>query len=51
MCERSLSARGGYGANYLLKGLDLKKIRAHPKIFVGYSDFTTLLTYFTMPLA
>jgi muramoyltetrapeptide carboxypeptidase len=39
-------ARGGYGANYLLKGLDLKKIRAHPKIFVGYSDLTTLLTYF-----
>jgi muramoyltetrapeptide carboxypeptidase len=39
-------ARGGYGANYLLKELDLKKIRAHPKIFVGYSDLTTLLTYF-----
>jgi muramoyltetrapeptide carboxypeptidase len=39
-------ARGGYGANYLLKELDLEKIRAHPKIFVGYSDITTLLTYF-----
>jgi muramoyltetrapeptide carboxypeptidase len=39
-------ARGGYGANYLLKELDLGKIRAHPKIFVGYSDITTLLTYF-----
>jgi muramoyltetrapeptide carboxypeptidase len=39
-------ARGGYGANYLLKELDLKKIRAHPKSFVGYSDITTLLTYF-----
>lgn len=39
-------ARGGYGANYLLKELDLEKIRAHPKIFVGYSDTTTLLTYF-----
>src|ERR1035437_9139997 len=38
-------ARGGYGANYLLKELDLEKIRAHPKIFVGYSDITTLLTY------
>src|SRR6266404_462328 len=41
-----LCARGGYGANYLLPMLDLKKIRAHPKIFVGYSDLTTLLTYF-----
>jgi len=39
-------ARGGYGANYLLKNLDIEKIRAHPKIFVGYSDITTLLTCF-----
>jgi muramoyltetrapeptide carboxypeptidase len=38
-------ARGGYGANYLLDTLDLENIRAHPKIFVGYSDITTLLTY------
>ena len=40
-------ARGGYGANYLLGALDLEKIKAHPKIFVGYSDITTLLTYST----
>ncbi len=40
-------ARGGYGSNYLLERLDLEKIKAHPKIFVGYSDLTTLLTYFT----
>jgi muramoyltetrapeptide carboxypeptidase len=39
-------ARGGYGANYLLQALDLEKIKEHPKIFVGYSDITTLLTYF-----
>jgi muramoyltetrapeptide carboxypeptidase len=39
-------ARGGYGANYLLQALNWEKIRAHPKIFVGYSDVTTLLTYF-----
>jgi muramoyltetrapeptide carboxypeptidase len=39
-------ARGGYGTNYLLQALDLEKIKAHPKIFVGYSDVTTLLTYF-----
>jgi muramoyltetrapeptide carboxypeptidase len=38
-------ARGGYGANYLLKVLDLDTIRHHPKIFVGYSDITTLLTH------
>ncbi|HWW15857.1 MAG TPA: LD-carboxypeptidase [Candidatus Dormibacteraeota bacterium] len=40
-------ARGGYGANYLLEALDMEKIKAHPKIFVGYSDLTTLLTYFS----
>jgi muramoyltetrapeptide carboxypeptidase len=40
-----ICARGGYGANYLLDTIDLEKIKAHPKIFVGYSDITTLLTY------
>jgi muramoyltetrapeptide carboxypeptidase len=39
-------ARGGYGANYLLPLLDLEKIKSNPKIFVGYSDQTALLTYF-----
>jgi muramoyltetrapeptide carboxypeptidase len=40
-----ICARGGYGANYLLETLNLEIIKAHPKIFVGYSDITTLLTY------
>ncbi len=42
-----LCARGGYGCNYLLEELDMAKLAAHPKIFVGYSDATTLLTYMT----
>ena len=42
-----LCARGGYGANYLLNDLDIENIQANPKIFVGYSDLTCLLTYFT----
>ncbi len=41
-----LCARGGYGSNYLLRALDPAKIVAHPKIFVGYSDVTTLLACF-----
>ena len=41
-----LCARGGYGSNYLLNKLNLQKIARHPKIFVGYSDNTTLLTHF-----
>jgi len=39
-------ARGGYGTNYLLHELDVASLRRHPKIFVGYSDITTLLTWF-----
>ena len=44
-----LCARGGYGSNYLLPLLDrvaIAKIAANPKIFVGYSDLTSLLTRF-----
>src|SRR5258706_1672546 len=40
-----LCARGGYGCNYLLEHLDLDLVRRHPKIFIGYSDITTLLTW------
>jgi muramoyltetrapeptide carboxypeptidase len=45
-------ARGGYGSNYLLpapdtKTIDLETIARHPTIFVGYSDLTTLLTWFS----
>jgi len=39
-------ARGGYGSNYLLEKVDISKIAANPKIFVGYSDLTSLMTYF-----
>jgi muramoyltetrapeptide carboxypeptidase len=33
-------ARGGAGVIGLLQGLDLDLLRAHPKVFVGYSDLT-----------
>jgi muramoyltetrapeptide carboxypeptidase len=39
-----ICARGGYGANYLLAQLNFEMFRQHPKIFIGYSDNTTLLT-------
>jgi muramoyltetrapeptide carboxypeptidase len=38
-------ARGGYGCNYLLPHIDVEIVRRHPKIFAGYSDVTTLLTW------
>jgi muramoyltetrapeptide carboxypeptidase len=37
--------RGGYGAQRLLPYLDAATIHAHPKIFVGSSDLTSLLLY------
>jgi len=36
------SGRGGYGTMRILDRLDYKKIRAHPKILVGFSDITGL---------
>jgi muramoyltetrapeptide carboxypeptidase len=35
-----MALRGGYGSNYLLDGLDLAIIAAHPKPFFAYSDLT-----------
>lgn len=34
--------RGGYGSNRLIELLDFEVINRNPKIFVGYSDITTL---------
>jgi muramoyltetrapeptide carboxypeptidase len=42
-----ICARGGYGANYLLPKINPAIVAAHPKIFVGYSDITSLLTWFS----
>jgi muramoyltetrapeptide carboxypeptidase len=37
-----LCLRGGYGSARVLPLIDYRQIRAHPKIFVGYSDITSL---------
>ena len=34
--------RGGYGCNRIVERIDFELIKSHPKIFVGYSDITTL---------
>ena len=36
------AVRGGYGASQLLDRIDYELIRAHPKVFLGYSDITAL---------
>lgn len=37
--------RGGYGSQRLIPHLDPALIMAHPKVFLGYSDVTSLLLY------
>ncbi len=41
-----LAMRGGWGCNRILPQLDYDRIRAHPKVFMGYSDITSLLLAF-----
>ena len=39
-----ICVRGGYGSNYLLEKLDFELFLHHPKILLGCSDITSLLT-------
>ena len=39
-----ICVRGGYGSNYLLEKLDYNLLAARPKILIGCSDITSLLT-------
>ncbi len=43
--EGILCTRGGWGSGDLLPQLDSDLIRANPKVFVGYSDHTSLHIY------
>lgn len=40
-----LCVRGGYGAMRILPFIDFNIIKRNPKIFMGFSDITTLLNY------
>ena len=44
--DAMICTRGGWGSAELLPLLDLELIRANPKIFVGYSDHTSLQSWF-----
>ncbi|MFI7598174.1 LD-carboxypeptidase [Actinoplanes sp. NPDC049681] len=37
------AARGGYGTQRILDGLDLAAVRRDPRVFVGFSDLTALI--------
>ncbi len=41
-----LCARGGYGSQRIVKKLASDLITANPKVFIGYSDLTILLSFF-----
>jgi muramoyltetrapeptide carboxypeptidase len=43
-----IAVRGGYGSVQVLPLLDAQEARRTPKIFVGYSDLTSLLTWLTI---
>ena len=40
-----ICARGGYGSMRILPLLNVDLIGSHPKVFVGFSDITVLLTF------
>ena len=42
-----IAVRGGYGSVHLLPLLDPRDIEANPKVFMAYSDNTSLLTWLT----
>jgi len=44
--EGVICARGGWGSAELLPLLDRELVRANPKVFVGYSDHTSLHAWF-----
>jgi muramoyltetrapeptide carboxypeptidase len=37
------AARGGYGTQRIVDGLDLAAVRRDPRVFVGFSDLTSLI--------
>lgn len=42
-----IAVRGGYGSVHVLPLLPIDRLRRRPKLFVGYSDTTSLLTLLT----
>jgi muramoyltetrapeptide carboxypeptidase len=42
-----IAARGGFGSAHLLPLLDRERLAARPKLFVAYSDNTSLLSFLT----
>lgn len=41
-----MCARGGWGCNRIIPFLDLDAVKNNPKIFIGFSDITTLINLF-----
>jgi len=41
----AMAARGGYGASRLLPRIDWRKMARRPRLVIGYSDVTAILSY------
>lgn len=46
-----IAVRGGYGSVHLLPHLDRARLAATPKLFIGYSDNTSILSWLTTACA
>lgn len=46
----AMAARGGYGTTRLLPHIDWKKFARRPRLVVGYSDLTAILSYLSTRL-
>lgn len=42
-----VAVRGGYGSVHILPLLEPERVLAHPKLFIGYSDNTSVLSWLT----
>lgn len=42
-----IAVRGGYGSVQILPLLDQQSVASHPKLFIGYSDNTSVLSWLT----
>jgi muramoyltetrapeptide carboxypeptidase len=47
MVSALIAVRGGYGSVHLLPFLEARALAAAPKLFIGYSDNTSLLSWLT----
>ena len=46
----AMAARGGYGTTRILPGIDWRRLARRPRLVIGYSDITAILSYLSTRL-